>query len=254
MNTIAVDTDPHPSNGHDHPDSDPGHLYKEEWVKKLLRQIEDFLQTESDWLGVSKSEPQRVLDYACGNGTVSRALLNEFPKTLFQGLDIARSQVRRFNDEAEKLLGTSYKDRLFAIQGDLNEPNEALGEPQWVEFDAVIISMALHHVTDPAGFLKKLKERVKSRGLVIILDFLRQSPTTARAGKSGGEQGYAEADMTQLSEGMKVWPGFTLEDIHADLTAAGCSNVEVKIYNESVDAPQEMEGYNKMFIAKAKVM
>ncbi|KAE8396674.1 hypothetical protein BDV23DRAFT_177669 [Aspergillus alliaceus] len=97
-------------------------LYQETWVQKLLQHIQDFLQVNSDWFGIDPFLPQRVLDYACGNGTVSSALLANFPNATFQGIDISTSQVRRFNDEATKLLAESH-DRMFAIQGDLYDPH-----------------------------------------------------------------------------------------------------------------------------------
>jgi len=46
-------------------------MYHKEWVQKLIRQIQQCLQTNSDWLGIDRNVSQRVLDYACGNGTVS---------------------------------------------------------------------------------------------------------------------------------------------------------------------------------------
>ncbi|KAJ9629480.1 hypothetical protein H2203_001854 [Taxawa tesnikishii (nom. ined.)] len=103
-------------------------MYDLEWVQKLIRQIRQCLQTNSAWLGVAPKKPQRILDYACGNGTVSSALLKTFSETVFQGLDIASSQVHRFNVEASILLGEPH-DRMFAIQGDLNDPSSILSEP-----------------------------------------------------------------------------------------------------------------------------
>lgn len=46
-------------------------MYQVDWVKKLLSQIQECLQHNSDWLGIEADKPQRVLDYACGNGTVT---------------------------------------------------------------------------------------------------------------------------------------------------------------------------------------
>lgn len=46
-------------------------MYQVEWVQKLLVQIRDCLKQNSDLLGVDASKPQRILDYACGNGPVS---------------------------------------------------------------------------------------------------------------------------------------------------------------------------------------
>ncbi|KAF2183040.1 S-adenosyl-L-methionine-dependent methyltransferase [Zopfia rhizophila CBS 207.26] len=241
---------------HDHINSDPGPMYQMEWVQKLIRQIQHCLQTNSAWLGIDQSKRQRVLDYACGNGTVSSALLAVFPEAVFQGMDIATSQVQRFNNEATKLLGESH-GRMFAIQGDLNYPQPVLSEPEWSEFDAAIISMALHHVKDPVGFLARLRQRVKQDGALVVVDWLQQSSTTDgshAAERRGGDHKYDAADMAKLSQGPKIWPGFSIHDIHADMTAAGCTDVDVREYPEPIDAPEQMLGYDRIFIAKATVL
>lgn len=46
-------------------------MYELDWIKELLRQIRRFLQSEKSWLGIDENKKQRILDYACGNGTVS---------------------------------------------------------------------------------------------------------------------------------------------------------------------------------------
>jgi hypothetical protein len=48
-------------------------MYMKPWVQKLILQIQQFLQAQAKagWLDIDQNKPQRVLDYACGNGTVS---------------------------------------------------------------------------------------------------------------------------------------------------------------------------------------
>jgi hypothetical protein len=55
-------------------------MYQVEWVQNLLRQIKDCLRQNSDWLGIDAAKPQRILDYACGNGTVSAVSTNAIPR------------------------------------------------------------------------------------------------------------------------------------------------------------------------------
>jgi SAM-dependent methyltransferase len=135
---------------------------------------------------------------------------------------------------------------MMAIQGDLNDPRDSLTQSEWFDFDAAIISMALHHVQDPAELLKRLRQRVKRGGSVIVIDWLQQSgcDTPAETG---------EARMTRLSEGPKIWPGFSTNDINNHFRAAGCSEFDVVVSSEPIEAPKEMQGYSRMFIAKGKV-
>ncbi|THC96842.1 hypothetical protein EYZ11_003666 [Aspergillus tanneri] len=185
---------------------------------------------------------------------VGMALLTTFPNATFQGIDISTSQVRRFNDEATKLLGES-PDRMFAIQGDLYNPHPVLNEVLWSEFDVCLISFALHHTRDPVDILTRLQQRVRTRGTVVVVDFLRQhsgahDSHTAEQ-QEGRDQKYDAADMVKLPQGMKIWPGFTVQDIHADMTSAGCVDVDVRECPEPVDGPEEIQGYGRIFIAKA---
>lgn len=132
---------------------------------------------------------------------------------------------------------------MLAIQGDLNDPQDSLTQPEWFDFDAAIISMALHHVQDPASLLKRLRQRVKHSGSLVVIDWLQQS----------GHDTPANTGMTRLSEGPKIWPGFSINDIKSHFNAAGCTDVDVVVFSEPIEAPKEMEGYSRMFIAKAKV-
>lgn len=140
---------------------------------------------------------------------------------------------------------------MLAVQGDLNDPQYPLDQPEWNDFDAAIISMALHHVKDPPNMLARLRQHVRYGGTVVVIDWLQESDTTANT--DGVDAGLASERMTRLSEGPKIWPGFSLENIRAHLHAAGCIDVDIKVYFERIEAPNEMEGYSRMFIAKAKV-
>ncbi|KAL3475918.1 hypothetical protein BJX99DRAFT_258996 [Aspergillus californicus] len=130
--------------------------------------IQSCLRLNIDCLGIDGSQPQRVLNYACGNGIVPSPI---FPTATFQGIAIATSQVRRYNDKAGKLLGESH-GRMFAIQGDLYDPQPVLNQ-DWTDFDTCIISFALHHTKDPVDMLTRLRQRLRKGGTLVIVDFLR---------------------------------------------------------------------------------
>jgi len=56
-------------------------MYLKAWVQKLIQQIQHFLhaQAEAGWLDIDPSKPQKVLDYACGNGKVSGVSIEPDP-------------------------------------------------------------------------------------------------------------------------------------------------------------------------------
>ena len=49
----------------------PGVLYEQQWVKDQIGKIQGFIRANIAWLGIASSIGQRVLDYACGHGTIS---------------------------------------------------------------------------------------------------------------------------------------------------------------------------------------
>ena len=46
-------------------------MYNKPWVKAMVKQLQDFVVSNADWLGFTDGTEQRVLDYACGHGTMS---------------------------------------------------------------------------------------------------------------------------------------------------------------------------------------
>jgi SAM-dependent methyltransferase len=182
------------------------------------------------------------------------------PQATFRGIDILDSQVNLFNEEASKLLGPGHHDRMSAIQGDLNEPEKtpALSRPEWFGFDCLVISFALHHVDDPIDFLKRLKARVKPGGTVVVVDWLKEAeagPAVVAAPTDGpGEAKYNPDNMLPVPMG-KVWPGFSVEDIHEDYEAAGCTDVEIRIWPNPIELPRHANigGRSTMYVSKATV-
>jgi SAM-dependent methyltransferase len=231
-------------------------MYKLPWVQKLLAQIKGCLEQNSDWLGIDATKPQRILDYACGNGTVSAALLGCFPLATFHGIDISDSQVKLFNDKALELLGSDYHDRMCAIQGDLNEPEKTpvLAGADWFAFDSVIISFALHHVDNPIEFLKLLKARVKPGGTLVVVDWLKpvETDTASVPSSRDGVSKYNPANMEPVPGG-RVWPGFSKGDIYEDYSAAGFKDIDLRVWPEHIDLPRQLDfgGKSTMYVSKA---
>ncbi|KAK6083291.1 methyltransferase [Seiridium cupressi] len=235
-------------------------MYQNPFIQKLLQFTEEFLRTNVDSLGIDRSKQQRILDYACGNGTVARALLKVLPLASFRGVDISNAQVQRYNDEAVKLLGES-PDRMIAIQGDLSNSSEVLNGLEWFDFDVVIISVALHHVDNPVEFLKLLRQHVKKGGSLVVLDFLAPVPSDVYS-KGRVDEGAKDGDKHKYNlsrrpnvEGMPAfWPGFSVKDIVEDMQAAGCVDVEVKVHPDSIQMPKKMGKWDRMYIAQATVI
>lgn len=154
------------------------------------------------------------------------------------------------------VLGPDHHERMSAIQGDLIEPDKtpALRTPAYSNFDAAVISFALHHVDDPVDFLKLLKARVRPGGTVVVVDWVKEDGLDAPSAVPAGDKKYNPANMQSVPMG-KVWPGFSLQDVREDYAAAGLTDVEVRVWPEKIDLPRQggFGGKSSMYIAKATV-
>ncbi|KAF2160852.1 hypothetical protein M409DRAFT_28732 [Zasmidium cellare ATCC 36951] len=253
------------SNEHQHQsvDDGPGPMYKEKWVQDLIQQLKDFVGANHSWLGLDVDKKQRVLDYACGNGTISEGLALVCPKTSFHGIDILSAQVTRYNTAAANLLGDD-ANRMVAIEGDLFNPSTTLEGPEWYGFDMAITSMALHHFTHPVDMLRLLAQRIKPGGTVVVADWLKDVPLPPR--ESAGEGGekrkrkkpyhpVQNADPEEMEDihGTKIWMGFTEESIKESMEIAGLKECEVRLHPELSKMPENLGGDQQIFYAKGVV-
>lgn len=162
-----------------------------------------------------------------------------------------------FNEEASKVLGPSHRGRMHAIQGDLNDIGKTpvLSQPEWFGFDSAIISFALHHVDDPIDFLRLLGARVKPGAAVVVVDWVRDTEANPpRARDEAREPKYHPSNMLPVPMG-KVWPGFSEDDIREDYTLAGFTEVDVRIWPDKIDLPQQANfgGSSLLYVSKAIV-
>ncbi|RFU28547.1 hypothetical protein B7463_g7795, partial [Scytalidium lignicola] len=135
---------------------------------KTILQIIDEIQARRKWIGAGSidldsetddesSAPDstaqkkglRVLDYACGTGLVSRALIPYVSRCV--GLDISESMADEYNSSArDQGIG---EDEMCAHVGSLLDPKsvpESLAGPEFYGFDVVAVGNGFHHFPDPA--------------------------------------------------------------------------------------------------------
>jgi SAM-dependent methyltransferase len=65
---------------------------------------------------------------------------------------------------------------MHAYQGNLCDPTDpnptALAAPEFSNFDIAAVGLGFHHFDDPALAARRLAERLKTGGVLMILDFL----------------------------------------------------------------------------------
>ncbi|EHY54820.1 hypothetical protein HRR83_004010 [Exophiala dermatitidis] len=148
----------------------------------------------------------RLLDYACGSGTVSKALLPFITQAV--GLDISTGMVSEYNKWAQSTGLDS--DKVWAYEYDMLAGGESKPLPQQKlsDFDIVVVSMALHHVSDPTKLMQRLAKCLRPGGTCVILDRVPDSTSSrtdvtlstsqAEMLKTVNQHGFSEGEMRRL--------------------------------------------------------
>lgn len=228
------------------PSSKDASTHLADWAE-LIQAIIDEFRARREWISDSWADSDavkrqglefRLLDYACGSGTVSKVSgylfmarnldeifsttqlvfikLTEYLQALLPfvtqavGLDISPGMVSEYNKWAQETGSSS--DRVWAYEYDMlaGEERNPLPRQDLSNFDIVVVSMALHHVSDPAKLMQRLGQCLRPGGTCVILDRTPASTkantdatTSKRLGdtlKTVNKEGFAEEEMQKLYE------------------------------------------------------
>jgi len=186
----------HDANSMSHDDRNIAHwnkvakTYNSEKTQKdfgdLINKAHEFILSNISAIGVDFIEPSstfeksdepstqkavRVLDYACGPGTITNILAGR--ATEFVGLDLSPNMVNEYNErfstqtDGEKLNAQAYNANLFDPAG----PPESLNDPKFFDFDLVAVGFGFHHFENLPIVTQRLVQRLKPGGVLMILDF-----------------------------------------------------------------------------------
>lgn len=164
--------------------------------------------------------------------------------TKVTGLDVSDNMVEEFNKNA-KAAGLS--DKMVAQRGDLlsESASTGLSGPEFYNFDAVVVSMALHHFDDAGKALTCLGERLKTGGTCVIVDIV---PDHSHDFK----QQIREHVNSEAAETVKTH-GFTLEQMRDLFASAGLTNFGYHVFEEPVVFRKNGKEISKtLFLARAQ--
>ncbi|OLN86106.1 putative methyltransferase C1347.09 [Colletotrichum chlorophyti] len=128
----------------------------------------------------------RLLDYACGTGLISRGLT---------------------------------KDEMHAYQGDLTDPSAPdpapLSDTLFRDFDVAGVGLGFHHFDDPELAARRLVERLRPGGVLIIVDFLPHEAADRGlpSAHTVKHHGFSEQRMRAIFEQAGAGGGFAMEDL-----------------------------------------
>jgi len=151
----------------------------------MINKITEFILSNINWIGVDFVDPAasfepsghatrqvRVLDYACGPGTVTHAIGNR--ATEYIGIDLSENMVKAYNAKFSTDDPGTEKFTAHAVVGNLLEAESppSLAGSEFFNFDLAAVGMGFHHFEDVELATKRLVERLKPGGVFVIIDVL----------------------------------------------------------------------------------
>lgn len=176
---------------------------------------DDSDQVEEKKSGGQQTKTVRLLDYACGTGVVSRALASYTTQCV--GIDLSENMVATYNARAENQ-GLSVSE-MHAYQGNLCVPEDPspadFASPEFFDFDVAAVGLGFHHFDDPSLAARRLAERLKTGGVLVILDFLPHDKPDAShpAASTITHHGFSEEHIRRIYEEAGVGKDFALEEM-----------------------------------------
>ncbi|OKJ57218.1 methyltransferase [Streptomyces sp. CB02009] len=169
----------------------------------------------------------RVLDLACGTGSITDRLLKRFPEATSTGVDLDPALLAiaegHFADD----------DRVTFVTADLKDPDWAAGLPH-DSYDAVLTATALHwlHSEPLAGLYGRLAGLVRDGGVFMNADHMIDT-TTPRINAAERAQRHAVMDRAKAGGALDwaEWWALAAEDP----VLAGPTARRFEIYGEHAD-------------------
>ncbi|KAK2744148.1 hypothetical protein FQN57_004408 [Myotisia sp. PD_48] len=242
-------------------------VFKQEYVLEAQRMTLDHLKKNLSWLGVQEGQTKaKFMDYACGEGYISRVglspqfhlILNPIAKTKAYGslntaqfftsyfskcigVDVAERMIEQFNMKA-RAEGFP-EEKLYAVQGSLsgNEASPSMAQEEFFNFDFIVISMALHHLSEPQLFINHAFERLAPGGTLLVID-IEIDP-------------HSDLDLSKVEDPAArtiAHSGFTKDELENMMSQSGYHDFEYSLMQGKIPMPGRFGGDKQLFFACAR--
>ncbi|TKK91300.1 class I SAM-dependent methyltransferase [Herbidospora galbida] len=204
---------------HTQPDRDEGHA---EILDLDAEVLAEHTASITAWLPLTR-EPRQIVDLGCGTGAGAFALLERFPEAHVTAVDTSAGHLQLLRERA---CARGVEGRVRTVQADLDTDHwPDLGSP-----DLVWASASMHHMANPDGALRNVRELLAPGGLFAVVElagFPRFLPAHAPENRPGlEERAHAATDGFHAEHvphrgadwgPMLTAAGFTVED-HRTIT------------------------------------
>ena len=167
------------------------------------------------------------------------------------------------------------ENQMHAVHGDLMaQPVDPsfLGE-KWTNFDLATISMALHHLEDPFEGVKKLVERLREGGTLLVIDWatVPKAEDDGAAGEQQGshnhehqhshghhhghqhQQGHGDGKASHAAAHTMLHDSFSKEQMEKAFKDAGCDHFDFVLHPEtSIVAMGGREQRMRLFFGRGR--
>ena len=138
-------------------------------------------------------------------------------------------------------------ESMHAIQGDildqLDTPaKKELNDEEYYNFDLAVISMALHHIDNPAELIAALSKRLANGGVLLVVDW---EPSAERSFQAAGSE---HEDVLQTV----ARSGFQEDEMRTLLQDAGLDRFEWKLFKNKSEIPRNVVNVEQLFFARAE--
>lgn len=180
----------------------------------MINKATAFVLNNIDAVGVDFNDPSatfeqgspktvRVLDYACGPGTITNILNGH--ATDFTGIDLSPNMVEEYNKRFSSDQSPHF--HAEAVVGNLTDPSGTpadLASDKFFNFNLVAVGFGFHHFDDLRLTTARLTERLKPGGVLMILDFkphAREDMHQHPASNTVVHHGFDDETVRKLFEG-----------------------------------------------------
>lgn len=135
-------------------------------IKNLIPYYHQMVEALVNTMPFSRSKDIEVIDLGCGTGTISKAIKDAYPKAKITCVDISQKMLQIAADRLGEEKDTAYINSNFY---DFSFDKK---------YDAVVSSLALHHLVtkaDKLEFYKKIYSALNNGGIFINADVVLAS-------------------------------------------------------------------------------
>ncbi|KAK4905534.1 hypothetical protein LTR66_017801, partial [Elasticomyces elasticus] len=139
----------------------------------LINKATEFILANINWIGVDflhpgesfeeiqniSSKRVRILDYACGPGTITNILHDR--ATEFIGMDLSPNMVAEYNERFNDDGGLNTEALVVNLLDPAGTP-DGLSDARYFDFDLVVVGFGFHHFSNLPLAASRLVERVKA--------------------------------------------------------------------------------------------